>query len=368
MRTVIVHERFTELGGSERVVEQLVRAFPGSEVFVPVHDELARPDGVDGDSVRSSGLQQLYRGGGRYAELLPLLPIAMARADLSEADLVITSHHAFAQRVRPPEGVPMVSYVHTPARWMWESSTRAGEPGGRLGEKGLAAFAASQQRADRRSAARPQRLVANSSSVAERIARWWGRESVVVPPPVRTHVFTPDPTVEREDFFLLAGRMVPYKRPELAVSAARRAGKRLVVVGDGRAREVCEAYAGPGTEFVGRVDDATLIDLMRRARGLVFPGEEDFGILPVEAMACGLPVVALGAGGALDSVVDGVTGVHVRPASAAYHDEADAFASALRDFDDLSFDHDKIRTHAEWFSEELFRERMQAVVAEVTGC
>ncbi|WP_148611751.1 glycosyltransferase [Nocardioides rubriscoriae] len=367
MRTVIVHERFTELGGSERVVEQLVQAFPGSEVFVPVHDRAVSLEGIDPDTVRSSPLQRLYRGGGRYAELLPLLPVAMARADLSEAELVLTSHHAFAQRVRPPDGVPMVSYVHTPARWIWEPTSRAGEPGGKVGEVGLAAFAASQQRADKRAAARPQRLVANSTTVAQRIEQWWGRESVVIPPPVRTDVFTPDPTIEREEFFLLAGRLVPYKRPELAISAARRAGVRLVVVGEGRSRETCDAFAGPGIEFVGRVDDATMLDLMRRARGLLFPGIEDFGILPVEAMACGLPVVALGAGGALDSVVPGVTGLHVTPSSTAYHDEADAFASALRDFDDMSFDADAIRRHAEWFAEDKFRERMQAVVAEVVG-
>ena len=365
MRTVVVHERFTELGGSERVVEQLVQAFPGAGVFVPVHDPAARPEGIPAESVRTSGLQRVYRGGPRYAELLPLLPGAMARADLSDADLVITSHHAFAQRVRPPADVPMVSYVHTPARWIWESTTRAGEPGGALGARGLQAFAASQRRADRRSAARPKQLVANSSAVADRIERWWGRPSVVIPPPVRTHVFTPDPSVEREDFFLLAGRLVPYKRPELAVSAARRAGVRLVVVGEGRAQAACEAHAGPGVEFLGRLGDAAMLDLMRRARGLLFPGFEDFGIVPVEAMACGTPVVALGAGGALDSVVHGVTGLHVTPSGPSYDAEADAFASALRDFDDLTFDPAAIRAHAEDFSEANFRSRMQAVVADV---
>ena len=138
-------------------------------------------------------------------------------------------------------------------------------------------------------------------------------------------------------------------------------------VGAGRSLETCRAFAGPGTEFVGRVDDATLLDLMRRARGLLFPGVEDFGILPVEAMGCGLPVVALGAGGALDSVVPGVTGLHVVPDSSAYDDEASAFADALRQFDEISFDAAAIRTHAEWFAEDKFRARMQDVVADVVG-
>ncbi|MEO9324226.1 glycosyltransferase [Nocardioides sp. C4-1] len=364
-RTVVVHERFTELGGSERVVEQLVTAFPGAEVFVPVGDDRGRPEGVPASSVRTSGLQRLYRNDGRYAHLLPLLPMAMARADLSDADLVLTSHHAFAQRVRVPDGVPMVSYVHTPARWMWEAGTRAGEPGGRIGEVGLTAFASTQRAADRRAAARPDRLVANSTAVAQRIEDWWGREALVVPPPVRTHLFGVDEGVERDDFYLIAGRLVPYKRPEVAVSAARRAGVRLIVVGEGRAMAACRAHAGPGIEFAGRVDDATMLDLMRRARGLLFTGVEDFGIVPVEAMACGTPVIALGEGGALDYVRDGETGLLVHPHGATHHQHADAFADALRRMDAVSFDPHAIRRHSEYFSEENFRARMTSVVAGV---
>ena len=358
-RVVVVHERLTELGGSERVVEQLVRAFPGASVFVPVADPRVRPGVLARTPVRTSPLQRLYRGGG-YAHLLPLLPLAMARADLGHPDVVIASHHAFAQRVRPPREVPLVSYVHSPARWMWDRAMRSGELGGRAGELALGGFAATQRRADRRAAARPDRIVANSSVVRERIRRWWDRDAEVVHPPVRTHLFTPDATVAREEFFLLAGRLVPYKRPEVAVEAAHLAGVRLVVAGEGRSRAACEALAGPGTRFVGPVDDATLIDLMRRARALVFPGVEDFGIVPVEAMACGTPVVALGAGGLLDTVVDRRTGVLVDPG-----ERARGFATALRHFDDEGYDAAAIREHAEGFAEERFRSRMSDVVRGV---
>ena len=364
LRAVIVHERFTEVGGSERVVEQLVRTFPGSRVFAPVADPAGRPAGVDSVSVSTSRLQHLYPGNGRYAHLLPLLPFAMARADLREADVVIASHHAFANRVRPPEDVPVVSYVHTPARWIWDPGTRTGEAGW-LGAGALRAFAATQRAADRRAAARVHTVVANSTSVAARIARWWRRESVVVHPPVRTHWFTPDRRPEREDFVLLAGRLVPYKRPEVAVLAARESGVRLVVAGDGRSRATCERMADPSTVFLGRIPDDQMRDLMRSCRALVFPGEEDFGIVPVEAMSCATPVIALAAGGALDTVVDGATGVLVRPADGDRASHVAAFAQALAALDESAFDRSAVRAHAERFGEARFREHMRDIVASV---
>lgn len=364
-RVTIVHERFTELGGSERVVQQIAQTFPGSDIFVPIDAPAGRPEGLGDVHVRTSALQRVYRGGG-YARLLPLLPWAMRSADLGSTDVVVTSHHAFSQRVRPPAGVPLVSYVHSPARWIWESRMRGGEPGGALGQALLSTYATTQRSADRRAAQRPDRMLANSAEVARRIERWWGRESTVVHPPVRTDLFTPDSSVEREDFFLLAGRLVPYKRPEVAVAAARQAGVRLVVVGDGRSRRECEELAGPGVEFVGRVDDLPLRQLMRRARALIFPGEEDFGIIPVEAMACGAPVIALGVGGALDTVLEGVSGVLVHPQGPSTTDHVTAFAEAMRNFS-ADAEPAVIRAHAEGFGEERFRHQIRSVVEAVLG-
>jgi glycosyltransferase involved in cell wall biosynthesis len=183
---------------------------------------------------------------------------------------------------------------------------------------------------------------------------------VVVAPPVDTARFTPHFEVEREDFFLYAGRLVPYKRPHVAASAARRSGTRLVVVGEGRMRAAVAAAGGSQVEMLGHVDDDTLVDLYRRCRAVVLPGEEDFGIIPVEAQACGAPVLARGVGGVCDSVVDGTTGT-LYPAADPTH-EVDALAEAMRSFDGSCFDARVLRAHAEGFSEEAFRDRFRAAV------
>lgn len=356
-----MHERFTEYAGSEMVVEQLAREWPDAPILAPI----ARPGVLPADvetRVRSTRLSHLLRGA-TYAHLLPALPVAMGRLPLPPSDVVIASHHAFATQVVRATSAPVVAYVHSPARWVWDPAMRSNEAGGRVGAAGLAAFSAAFRPADRRAAARVHTLVANSRAVADRIRDWWGRDAVVVPPPVDTEFYRPGQSEAREDFFLLAGRLVPYKRPDLAVRAARAAGVRLVVAGDGRARAEVEQIAGPETTFVGRVDDGRLRDLFRNCRALLMPGVEDFGIVPVEAQACGAPVLAIDAGGARDSVVPGRTGELVPVASAA--DEVDLWAQALASFDGTVYDPAAIRRHAESFSRGHFREAMADIVAKV---
>lgn len=365
LRVAIVHEKLTVLAGSEKVVEQMHLVFPDAPIFTTVHDRaVSRPILGDAD-IRSSPLQHMYRGGDSYAHLLPLLPWAVSHFDLRGFDLVVASHHAFANRVRAPAGTRVISYTHTPARWIWDPAARAHEVGGRVGRALLATFAATQRRADRTAAARLSGVIANSHEVADRIRRWWRRDSAVIWPPVDTAHYTLGHKAPRDDFFLIAGRLVPYKRPEVAVAAAREAGVRLVVAGDGRARRTCEAVAGPRTEFLGRVDNDTLRDLYRRCRALIHPGREDFGIVPVEAQACGAPVIALADGGALDTVVDGVTGRLYGIASEAAH--VATLADLLRRFDGSVFDPVTLRAHAEHFAPEEFRARFATAVAAFLG-
>ncbi|WP_127784265.1 glycosyltransferase [Rhodococcus sp. X156] len=364
-RLALVHERLTEVAGSENVVEQLNRQWPEARVHVPI----ARPEGIPAGLTHApvtTWLDRLYRrsGQGSYAPLLPLLPGSFRRMPLREADVVITSHHAFATQVVHATDAPVIAYVHSPARWAWHAELRAGEAGGRLGELALTALAARTRRQELAAAPRLAHVVANSTAVAERVQQCWNRTAEVVYPPVNTSYYHPDPAVEREDFFLLAGRLVPYKRPDLAVRAAEVAGVRLVVAGDGRFLQRCQELAGPRTTFAGRVSDAALRDLHRRSRALVMPGVEDFGIVPVEAMACGSPVLALGSGGALDTVLPQVSGQLV--AAGGDDQVVAALAEAMTGFRAGDYDPQVVRKHAERFSEDVFRTSMRDVVTRVT--
>jgi glycosyltransferase involved in cell wall biosynthesis len=359
-RVTIVHERFTELGGSEKVVAELTRVWPGSRVIAPFGtDEIGRSAGIE-TPVEFGRLQPLYRRGPGYAHLLPLIPLGMKDLDLAESDLVVVSHHAFANRVRLPDGAASLGYIHSPGRWMWDPAMRHLEVSSVPGRAALGGFARSQLQADRRAAARLGRLVANSATVANRIAEWWGLAADVVHPPTDLDYFSPDPDTPREEFVLLAGRLVPYKRPEIAVAAARRAGVPLVVAGDGRSIETCREAAGPRATFLGAVSDDQLRNLFRRCRAVLFPGVEDFGMIPVEAQACGAPVVAVAAGGATETVVDGVTGRLV-PFSADADCQAAALADALENDTLESMAGDAAVRNAERFGRDVFHRSIRAI-------
>lgn len=361
----LVHERLTELGGSEKVVDVLAGGLGATSLFVPIRDRRGMGLDLDRFPTATSPLQRLYRHDGRYAHLLPLLPLSFRSFDPGPADVVLISHHAFANRVSAVvRDRPLVSYVHSPARWMWDARFRAAEVSSRAGRGVLATFSAAQRPLDRAAAHRLTTVLANSTEVARRIERWWERHADVVPPPIDVDFFTPGDAGGREDFFLYAGRLVGYKRPDVAIRAAQRAGVSLVVAGEGREMERCRAIAGPETSFVGAVNDHQLLLLFRRCQALIFPGLEDFGMVPVEAQATGTPVLGLGHGGIRDSVLDGGTGVWVGSDAEPHHTDAlvASFAEAMTSFDAGRFDPAKIRAHAEQFGVSSFLDRMRAVL------
>lgn len=371
-RIAIVHERFTEFGGSELVVAEFMKTWPQAKVFAPiteprcrrqVTEAAGRLDDTAHEPIFGTWLDDAYALTGRrsHAPILPLVPRVLRRLPLdNDVDAVLISHHSFATQAAFATEAPVVAYVHSPARWAWDRTFRDHEIANRAGRIALSALGKIARRGELRAAPRLSHVIANSHAVAERIRDWWGLPSTVISPPVRIDRFSPDPSIPREDFYLCAGRLVPYKRADLAIRAAQRANCRLVVLGEGRFRDHLEAIAGPETTFLGATSDEVLLDMYRRCRALLMPGVEDFGIVPVEAMACGTPVLALGAGGALDTVDPGVTGEHVQPGP----DDAVVaqLAALMRDFNPTDYNTDAIRAQACGFSPEAFRSRIADTV------
>ncbi|MBA2517651.1 MAG: glycosyltransferase [Solirubrobacterales bacterium] len=362
-RVAVAHEWLTVPGGSEQVVEAILALFPQADVFTTVYEPGAF-GWLDGHRVHESALGRVPGARRHYPKLLGLMDAAWRHFDLSDYDLVVSSSHACAKNVRTAKGTVHVCYCHTPMRYLWDPGFLDGE---RLGRVGHAAFRAAMprlRRADLRGVAGVDRFVANSSVVAGRIERFYGRASDVVHPPVRvrSRLEHPRPPVDREAPYLVFGRLVPYKRVDHAVQACARLGRRLVVAGDGRDAARLRAMGGAGASFVGRVGDEQMASLLASSRALLFPGEEDFGMVPVEAQAAGLPVIGLGTGGVRDSVVDGVTGV-------LYEDHTvEGLVAAIERFEALALDETAVRDNARRFGPERFSQGfIRAVLATRAG-
>jgi glycosyltransferase involved in cell wall biosynthesis len=356
-RVAVVHEWLTIPGGSEEVVLELLEMFPQAEVFTTIYDPAPWPDALKRHRVHTSFLDRVPGASRHYRWLLPLMNRAFRSFDLNGFDLVISSNHACAKNVRTPPRTLHVCYCHTPMRYAWDEEFLEGEALPPLAGPALKPLLRWLRRQDLAGARGPQVFVANSRHVAERIRRCYGRSAEIVHPPVNVEHFL---GLQRapEDFYLAFGRVVPYKRLDLAVAACSRLARSLTVAGDGRALPSIRRQAAghPRIELLGRVDDAARDELFRRARALLFPGEEDFGIVPVEAQAAGLPVIAYGVGGATETVLDGRTGVLFAEHSAA------GLEDGLRRFEGLALDEREVRENAERFGRDRFRAQMAAVI------
>ncbi|SLN53333.1 GDP-mannose-dependent alpha-(1-6)-phosphatidylinositol monomannoside mannosyltransferase [Roseivivax jejudonensis] len=309
-RVAIVHYWLVGMRGGERVIEALCRMFPGADLFTHVADRAALSDALNRHRIVETRIGRLPMARRFYQKYLPLMPRALEELDLSGYDLVISSESGPAKGVIAPPGAPHLCYCHSPMRYLWDQYHVYRGGAGRLTRALMPRLAHDLRQWDVTSAARVDGFAANSSFVAERIRKYWRRDADIVHPPVAVDDFAPVARGELGDFYLWASELAPYKRPDLAVEAFRRLGKPLVVIGgpDATVRELRRA-AGPQTTFLGKVPFAELRARMARCRALIFPAEEDFGIVPVEIMASGRPVIAYGRGGALDTVVDGETGL-----------------------------------------------------------
>lgn len=357
-RVAVVHEWLTIPGGSEQVVLELLDMFPQAELFASIYDPEPWPPEIKERTVHASYLTRLPGARSHYQRLLPLMDRAYRAFDLNDFDLVLSSNHAFAKNVRVPPGAMHVCYCHTPMRYAWQEDFLEGEAMGRVARLVLPPLLGRLRRQDLRGADSPDVFVANSRHVAQRIAHHYGRSAEVVHPPVDVGHFL---SLRREprDFYLVFGRVVPYKRVDLALAACARLGLTLKVAGDGRALAAVKASApaGADVEFLGRIDDDERDRLLTEARALLFPGEEDFGIVPVEAQAAGVPIVAYGVGGGGETVLDGHTGVLFDEQTVA------GLAGAIERLQGLALHEADVRANARRFGRENFRDEMATVIA-----
>ncbi len=357
MRVALVHYWLVNMRGGERVLESLCRLFPQADIYTHVLVPEALSPTLLRHCIRTTFINRLPGSARHYQKYLPLMPLALEQLDLRGYDLIISSESGPAKGIVARADTPHLCYCHTPMRYLWDFYQDYLESAGRLTRTAMRLVFHRLRQWDVISAGRPHRIVANSHAVARRIARWWGREASVVHPPVNVSRFaatsnadSPQPDAP----YLYVGQLVRYKRADIAVQACSQSGRPLLVVGDGEERQRLERMAGPGVRFLGRVEHGELPDLYRRCRALLFPGEEDFGIVPVEAQAAGKPVIAYGRGGALETVRHGETGLFFDCQSAL------ALNAALDRFEHMPPpDATRIAAHAATFCEERFLNRMQ---------
>ncbi len=361
MKVAIAHDWLTGMRGGEKVLDALCELYPGATLFTLVHVPGSVSPRIEGRPIRKSPSNWLPASRRFYRHYLPLYPTLVELFDLDRFDLVISSSHCAVKSIVRPGSALHVSYCHSPMRYAWDQfdSYFGVRQVGRVPHEALRNVMARMARWDAATAGRVDGFVANSAYVAGRIRRYYNRGSIVVYPPVDTELYRPaDTRRASETGFLVVSALVPYKRIEVAIDACRRVNAPLTIVGQGPELSRLRALAGPGVQFVGWKSDDEIRALYQTATAVLLPGIEDFGIVPVEAQACGCPVVATAAGGATESVVDGETGFLVSEPS------GEAFADALDRVRRTEWDRAAIRRNAERFSRSAFKSGFAAAVSE----
>ena len=354
-KLALVHDWLNQMGGAEQVLENLVDLYPDA----PVYTSMYWPQGVSSAytswDIRTSWLNRVP-GVKRHHQLyFPLYPLAFESLDLDGYDVVLSNKSGFCHGVITPPETVHVCYCLTPTRYVWRYHDYAKQEAiGPLARVALQPVLTYLRMWDRLAADRVDRFVAISIEIQRRIKKYYGRDSTVIYPPVETERFAPASSYD--DYYLSVGRLVPYKRVDLAVQACTRLGLPLKVAGKGRDLARLEAMAGPTVEFLGYVPDDQLCEMMARCKAFLFPGAEDFGIAPIQAMAAGRPVIAYAYGGALDTVIEGVSGTLFQKQS------VQALIQALQDFEAERYDPARICSHAEQYQTSVFRAKIAEVV------
>ena len=373
VRVALVHDWLTGMRGGERCLEVFCELFPEADLFTLLHIPGRVSPTIERHRITTSFIQNLPAAARRYRHYLPLMPAAVGGFDFRGYDLVLSSSHCVAKGARPAPGAVHVSYCFTPMRYVWDRyDDYVGDHAGLSARLALPALAPALRTWDRWASRRVHHFVAISEHVRRRVRHCYGREAAVIYPPVDTQRFELTDGADG-DFYLAVSALVPYKRIDLAILAAGAMGRRLLVVGTGPEAARLQALAGPTVEFLGWRSDAEIARLYRACRAVLFPGCEDFGIVPLEAMAAGRPVIALAAGGALETIVP--LGGEEPPTGLLFEEQSvEGLTSAIRRFEDHAdrFHPKALRARAELFDRERFRTAVQAYLearlAEARPC
>jgi glycosyltransferase involved in cell wall biosynthesis len=346
--------------GGERVLEQICKVFPNADIYTHVVNRERLSETLLRHNIYLTGISRLPYAASQYKKYLAFMPRALEELDLSAYDLVISSESGPAKGIIPSPRAKHICYCHSPMRYVWDYYATYKKTLAWPARKIFERVAHNVRQWDVTTAARVDHFVANSRFVSQRIERYYRRDSEVLNPPVNLTMYNPvrNPTL---DYYLLVSELVPYKRTDIAIEAFRGLNRKLLIAGDGSDMAKLKAAAPPNVEFLGRVSDVRLANLYANCRALIFPGEEDFGIVPLEAMASGRPVIAFGSGGALETVVDGRSGLFFQEQSYA------SLQKVIMEFElkEGTFETTKIRSHAESFSEAAFREKFLAITENV---
>jgi glycosyltransferase involved in cell wall biosynthesis len=360
MRVAIVHYWLVSMRGGEKVLEALCDLFPEADIFTHVYDPEKISDTIRKHKIIPTFINALPWARRHYKQYLPLMPIALEQIDLRGYDLIISSESGPAKGIIPPAGALHICYCHSPMRYIWNMFHDYQERAGLITRLLMPPLCHYIRGWDAVASMRVDRFIANSATVAARIKKYYRRDSTVIHPPVSIDQFESVPVDEVEDYYLLAGELVAYKRPDLAIEAFNTLGRRLIVIGGGEMLDVIRKMAGPSITVLGQQPFSVLRHHYARCRALVFPGEEDFGIIPVEVMASGRPVIAYGRGGVTETVTAGVSGWFFEEQTAA------AIERAVHEFEQMQFDPGEIKAQAEKFNKDRFvSEFIQVVEAEL---
>lgn len=366
MKIALVHEFLTQFGGAERVLQAIHEMYPNAPIFVLVKSDAIVEKYFPKADIRTSFLQNLPGNPGRYKWYLPLMPRAIESFDFTGYDLVISDSSAFAKGVMTKPPTKHISYIHTPTRYLWGETDFYLKTNVPWYIRPFIRIYIPKLRAwDLTAARRPDVVIANSKEVQNRIKKYYNRDSQIIHPFIPdAYLSPPKGGVKRGDFYLMGGRLVLYKRYDIVIEAFKKSGRRLLVSGSGAGEQALKKQAAGlrGIRFTGHVSDQQLKRLYHRAKAYIFPGLDDFGMTPLEAMACGAPVICLGQGGALETVINGTTGVYFASQT------AEAVNQAIERFERVErFKRNILRRHALQFSQKKFTLLMKGAINGTTG-